>query len=214
MSEGCYMISDAAKRLKVESHALRYWEEELSLDIPRNEMGHRQYTEDNMKLLQNIKKLKEKGFHLKAIKLLLPKIEEVCELDEVSLYRIREELNERAQEHLGAFSLMKVQESKLVKDGEPKMQQFKSIMKELILEALKENNETLCDNVGNQVSENVIKEMDYLLRTQEEKEEERFRKFDEVMRNVQKVRQEVAATEALSKKKKKSGFLGRKKQDL
>ena len=36
-----YMISDAAALAGVETHVLRYWEEELDLTIPRNEMGHR-----------------------------------------------------------------------------------------------------------------------------------------------------------------------------
>ena len=40
-----YMISDAANIVNVESHVLRYWEEELELAIPRNEMGHRYYME-------------------------------------------------------------------------------------------------------------------------------------------------------------------------
>ena len=40
-----YMISDAAGLVNVESHVLRYWEEELELDIPRNELGHRYYTQ-------------------------------------------------------------------------------------------------------------------------------------------------------------------------
>ena len=48
MDEMRYTISDAAKMVKVESHVLRYWEEELELDIPRNEMGHRYYTKENI----------------------------------------------------------------------------------------------------------------------------------------------------------------------
>ena len=32
-----YMISDAAALAGVETHVLRYWEEELDLTIPRNE---------------------------------------------------------------------------------------------------------------------------------------------------------------------------------
>ena len=45
-----YMISEAAKRVNVETHVLRYWEEELSLSIGRTEMGHRYYTEDDIQL--------------------------------------------------------------------------------------------------------------------------------------------------------------------
>ena len=44
-----YMISDAAALAGVETHVLRYWEEELDLTIPRNEMGHRYYTRANNK---------------------------------------------------------------------------------------------------------------------------------------------------------------------
>ena len=49
-----YMISDAANIVKVESHVLRYWEEELELDIPRNELGHRYYTKENIQEFQKI----------------------------------------------------------------------------------------------------------------------------------------------------------------
>ena len=41
------LISDAAKEVRVESHVLRYWEEELHLPIKRNELGHRYYTEED-----------------------------------------------------------------------------------------------------------------------------------------------------------------------
>ena len=50
MGEVHYMISEAAKRVNVETHVLRYWEEELSLSIGRTEMGHRYYTEDDIQL--------------------------------------------------------------------------------------------------------------------------------------------------------------------
>ena len=57
MKEERYIISDAAKKLSVEPHVLRYWEEELELHINRNEMGHRFYTEEDMKQFEGIKYL-------------------------------------------------------------------------------------------------------------------------------------------------------------
>ena len=36
-----YMISDAANIVNVESHVLRYWEDELELNGPRNELGRK-----------------------------------------------------------------------------------------------------------------------------------------------------------------------------
>ena len=59
-----YMISDAASMAGVETHVLRYWEEELGLTIPRNEMGHRYYTSENIQEFKRIKELKEKGYQL------------------------------------------------------------------------------------------------------------------------------------------------------
>ena len=44
MEETIYSVSQAVKFLGIQSHVLRYWEEELELPIGRNEMGHRYYT--------------------------------------------------------------------------------------------------------------------------------------------------------------------------
>ena len=72
MKENKYTISEAARLLSVENHVLRYWEEELELKIPRNELGHRYYREEEIQLLHCIKELKNKGFQLKAVKEVLP----------------------------------------------------------------------------------------------------------------------------------------------
>lgn len=62
------LISDAAKQVQVESHVLRYWEEELHLPIQRNKQGHRYYTVEDVNRFQQIKRMKEQGFQLKAIR--------------------------------------------------------------------------------------------------------------------------------------------------
>ena len=71
MEEKRYIISEAAEKTGIEAHVLRYWEEELGLDIPRNEMGHRYYTENQLQLFRQIKELKDSGFQLKAVKTVL-----------------------------------------------------------------------------------------------------------------------------------------------
>lgn len=65
------LISDAAKEVQVESHVLRYWEEELHLPIKRNELGHRFYTREDVERFLQIKSMKERGLQLKAIKMIL-----------------------------------------------------------------------------------------------------------------------------------------------
>ena len=63
MAEVHYLISDASRKVDVEAHVLRYWEDELELKIPRNEMGHRFYTEFHIRLFKQIKDLKAKGIN-------------------------------------------------------------------------------------------------------------------------------------------------------
>ena len=74
-----YLISDASRQVQVEAHVLRYWEDELGLPIPRNELGHRYYTEFHIQLFRQIKQLKEQGYQLKAIRGILGKVEEKSE---------------------------------------------------------------------------------------------------------------------------------------
>lgn len=93
-----YMISDASKLIEVENHVLRYWEEELELPIPRNEMGHRYYRESDIKLLRTVKDLKEQGFQLRAIKKLLPDLGRLEKMDPQGIYQLREELNRQVMQ--------------------------------------------------------------------------------------------------------------------
>jgi len=185
MSEVRYMISDAAKLVDVEAHVLRYWEEELELPIGRNEMSHRYYTEENIRLFRHIKELKEQGVQLKAIKMLIPDLEQ----------------GETEMTHL----IARVDKFPAPADGqaaarEEKMQQFQCIMSRLISEALEDHTERMGYEISSQVSGQVIKEMDYLLRMKEEREDERFKRLDEVIRSSQKSRKERAL---LGKEEKK-----------
>ncbi len=74
MAEVRYLISDAARQVGVETHVLRYWEDELKLDIPRNDMGHRYYTDYQIRLFCQIRDLKDQGYQLKAIRNALNKM--------------------------------------------------------------------------------------------------------------------------------------------
>ena len=71
VKEKNYLINEAAKEVHVESHVLRYWEEELKLPIMRNEQGHRIYTQEDIDKFITIKKLKDQGLQLKAVKMVL-----------------------------------------------------------------------------------------------------------------------------------------------
>lgn len=240
MSEKRYIISDASKQVDVEAHVLRYWEEELTLEIPRNEMGHRYYTEENIKLLKNIKVLKDQGFQLKAIKMVLPELITTGESNLDYMLGLKEELNNKVLEeeakadretsgekqdvlpeqpikmaHMTVASPTAVSGDKHITTPAPvsedKLQQFQIIMTNIVSRALVENNPQLGQEISEKVSDNVLKEMDYLMRMQDEKEEQRFKKLDETIRVYQKGRQEAAVSVEKPKKvKKKRGFFKKK----
>lgn len=175
-----YMISDAANIVNVESHVLRYWEEELELQIPRNEMGHRYYTEDNIEEFQKIKEWKEQGYQLKAIKIMVHSCETEKHFDPMPVQKTE---------------IRNIHETEIIPkpQGNPvsntvKLEQFQTMMMSIVKMAVEENNQALGKEVGMQVGEHVIKEMNYLMRVQDDAEEERFRKLDTALRAQQKGR--------------------------
>lgn len=235
MSQVRYIISDASKKIDVEPHVLRYWEEELGVKVPRNEMGHRYYREEDIELFKSIKILKEQGFQLRAIKMVLSDVKQIGQLDKKRLLMLKDELNaqvlsmdQTASEHVerkensivGQTPLgqkeMAVREvcatkpepyasQPVAEQGEPKIAQFKVIMTNIIMDALRENNMELSKKVSTSVSESVLKEMDYMMRMKEEREEERFKRLDDSIRSKQKARKEVSATKEKKRKKKLFG---------
>lgn len=96
MNDLRYMISDASKKLQVEAHVLRYWEDELGMEIPRTELGHRYYTQEHLLVFERIKQLKEAGYLLKAIKLIMPKLGTLDEDEFAFISLVSEEMNRMA----------------------------------------------------------------------------------------------------------------------
>ncbi|MBP3925681.1 MAG: MerR family transcriptional regulator [Clostridium sp.] len=216
MAEIHYLISDAAKKVDVEAHVLRYWEEELELSIPRNEMGHRYYTEYYIRLFQQVKQLKEKGYQLKAIKAALEKAAEdgsvvpgeVLEEDVVAA------LKETDSGELNAGEAEEEVEAVLAGG---KMEQFQKLMNHIIGRAMEENSEKLSQDISYLVHDKLLKEMEYLMRVSEEREEERFKNLDESIRACQRENQGKAEAAAsltvfpfFRLKKKKFGRNGNK----
>lgn len=162
-----YMISDAASLVNVEAHVLRYWEEELELEIPRNEMGHRYYTKENIQQFLKIKELKEQGYQLKAIRMV-----------------IHNGKNPEEAAALTTGALIERTTGSVYSSPEDKMAQFRLLMSGIVRDALADNNQALGKEVGESVGDRVLKEMNYLMREQDEQEEERYRKLDAAIREL------------------------------
>lgn len=202
MEQVRYMISDAANIVQLEQHVLRYWEDELQLDIPRNEMGHRYYTDDNIKEFLKIKELKEKGYQLKAIRMYLKNEKQ---REQRNKERERQVLTITNARELGLKENEETEpQTTVVEDPKIRMEQFQAVMTEIVTAALKNNNGALAGEVGDRI----LKEMNYLMREQQEQEEERYRKLDAAIRGQK---------EKIKKAGKKRGLFGgksRQKRDL
>ena len=177
MGEVHYMISEAAKRVSVETHVLRYWEEELNLTIGRTEMGHRYYTEEDLQLFHCIKELKEQGMLLKDLKSLIP-----------DMLQTRNTLRLRKLEAVANQPDIEKTKKKVDSETQPKNEQK---LTELQI-ALLENNKILEDSISQVVVGAVIREMDFLFQAQERQEEERYKKLDCLIRQQQTLRREAA----------------------
>lgn len=264
MTKSRYMIKEASKIIRVEPHVLRYWEDELGLDIPRNDMGHRYYRKEDLEMFRGIQLLKNKGFSLKAIQLLLPDLERVCQLDDLGLDILKEEVDARVQElelrEQAAASVSTLPARQLMEqltpvgertavhipvavksedsppqekpnaqnppsqtretcppstrtnsettiasrekkpfperteaDVEARLNQFQHIISNIVNKVLVENNTRLVKEIKEDVTDNILKEVDYMLRVQQEQQDDQFNRLLNVLESDSKSRRQVAA---------------------
>lgn len=208
-AEKIYMISDAAKQIKVEAHVLRYWEEELELPVKRNEMGHRFYTEEDIEQFRKIKELKEQGMQLKGIRHILKNgfIKDTADVFDMGADDGEEpEGKKRHVVMVKKGEFLSVPDNVLPAHEESKEQKslrLQQLLKDMIAEAVASSNQ----EIGMEIKNSILKELDYQFRLQEEREdnrekerlsreEEHYQKIDELLRNY-------------SQKKKKGGFINR-----
>lgn len=188
IQEDRFLITQTAKQVAVEPHVLRYWEEELHLPIRRNEMGHRYYTAQDIERFREIKRLKENGLQLKAIRTVLFDPKNDMLLPEKTVYR--NSSFEETQEECSAV------DNRRDTAREEKAYRLQMLLKNMISEAVKESNSSMLE----EIRDSVVKELDYQFRIlgeeeekraleQQKQQEEHFRKLDESIRIATKEKQ-------------------------
>lgn len=218
MGEVRFMISEAAKQVDVESHVLRYWEEELDLKIGRTEMGHRYYTNDDIQLFRCIKKLKDEGMLLRELKPLIPELKET---------RLKIKSGGTSKETAAsapspapvpgappvsapysspasplASTPVSAPESGDVMIPLKNVEQMRALVGDVFREALSENNTVLKKDISSTVTADVVHEMDFLLQAKERQQEEHFRRLDSLIRQQQATRKESAKGGAIMRLRK------------
>lgn len=288
MKDRIYMISEASKMIEVKANELRYMEDQLELDIPRNELGYRYYRLQDIELLKTVNILKNEGFSFKVINMILPYIDKLFSMEPGRIDLLKDKLglatglfgteaqqNLRTQyakwrdtmnlsdeektskaENLNAegeeedvqsveemsgnnkesIELEEIQkqedtveeqvyvvdsevqvsdevselDAKPIKSNQDKVKQFIHIMQGIMVDAMQENSKNMAKDISRTVSDSVVKEMDYRLRLREEREEERYKQLDRLIRETQ-ARSQVAATKELPSKKRESKFFKKNK---
>ena len=176
LEKDMYLISETAKLVGVESHVLRYWEEELKLPIRRNELGHRYYTREDVEQFREIKKLKQQGLQLKAIRTVLTD----------STLQVMVPIREHIQPVCSTQAELNERDDRQLQDKSARLQ---LLLHNLVAQAVRENNQDLT----REIKETIMKEMDYQFRIQEEenekrdkqrteREEEHYKKLDELIK--------------------------------
>lgn len=221
-----FMIKDATKKLGIEAHVLRYWEEELGLEIKRNSMGHRYYDEKDIRMFGEIKRLRDEGISLKEIRASIERMKvkrvkeennteeingkeakDTGEIGNTSSINGTNDIEEKKNEDgiMGSSEICVIDKSEF--DGELstdkkekdnivdfKSAQMQTLMNKIVANAFRENKSMLTNAIKSEITEDVMKQMDVIIREKEEREEARFRKLDESLRQIQRANEEVAAT--------------------
>ncbi len=201
MEEKTYSIKEAAAELELENHTLRYYEDELELNIPRNSLGHRYYREYDMKIFRDIIELKEQGLQLKAIKSAVQ-----CYYNPLG----GEGQEEGSAGYIQAAVALEKPKFDITDTSNTKVEQFRLMMKQTFVQAIYENEEELKAelnyHIKYKIEEDMKDEIEKIENLYEEKDKERYKKLDETMREMQKIRSEII--DITEQKKEKRSFFG------
>ena len=132
MEKEHFSTSEAAKKLGVAPSTLRYWESELgnNLRIDRNENGYRQYTNENIKLLNKIKNyLYEQKYSIKQVR-------EILNLEE-SKQDIAATLIGTKDERMGSLVSILIDKIDGIENGVEELQEGQKNLKAEYLQAIK-----------------------------------------------------------------------------
>lgn len=132
-------ITQASELLNIKDVTLRKWEKDFKINIPKNELGHRYYTQKELDLLKQIKDFKDNGYTISQIQTILTK----------SIYAL-----EQAEQALELVTLDKL-------TGSDVKQLFAQSISDIIIEremVLKQEYEAKIEETKQEIKENLKKE--------------------------------------------------------
>ncbi len=205
LKEDFLTVKDVAEMLDTEAYVLRFYEKELNLDIKRNAKGHRIYTMEDVELFKQVQEMREQGLQLKAIENIVHD----------STEEVKETYEQLTSVQLTPINMNKNRESnnlQLADATNEQVKQFSMMMKDMFKEALVEYKEITQNEVHKEIEKKVEDAVDERIEAlearQKVKDEEYYKRLDETMREVQKIRKQMAETFP-EQQKVKSSFWNR-----
>lgn len=200
-------VKDVAEMLETEAYVLRFYEKELNLDIKRNSKGHRVYTMEDVEMFRKVQDMREQGLQLKAI-------ETIVHDSSGETRETYEQLSSMTLSALAPIKTGDITNIDITSAEDEKVKQFSFLIKDMLKQALLEcgeqssieMKETIKKEVDLAVEEKVSKYQE----AQDEKNEAYYRRLDETMREIQKMRREISQVkEEPVHKKEKNSFWSR-----
>ena len=170
-----YSIGEIAKILDISEHTVRKYENDFNLKIPRNELGHRYYTDKEVSLLQMIIAWKQKGLTKTTINELMNHSVDAIDQKEQAMELVT--LDKLTGKEIA--ELMARQMSDMMMEREQKLkEEFNKELKQELktqLEAQEDRmEERIKDQVLNQIKAENEKLMNYIAATREEDKKKGF----------------------------------------
>lgn len=190
-------IKDVAEMLDTEAYVLRFYEKELHLNINRNDKGHRVYTLEDVEIFKKIQDMREQGLQLKAI--------------ENVLNDGGNEFREETKEVLNNVQLKPVVVKKnevaptinITDEADPTVQKFNQMMYGNMLQAVLDGGQTIKEQIKvevkgeltQEITKATLEQVGEIQKVQDAKNEEYYKKIDETIREVQRMRKQMGIDE-------------------
>ncbi|ONI40621.1 hypothetical protein AN639_00355 [Candidatus Epulonipiscium fishelsonii] len=202
MSKETFTIKEASDYLDVEPYLIRYYEKELALNILRNAQGHRVFSLDNIEVINYITELRDQGIELKAIKNALKgkdccNMKNLVEVAGAILSVPQKPAHGTEQESdFGTDRELSSVEQTSVKDVSPETQdKLKNFISTAIKESMNESKEEITNKIKQEISEEVLDLVDKKVSVLQSVVEEKNEKFDNMAREVQRMKRDIANLE-------------------
>lgn len=149
MEKKGYSIAEVSEMVDLREPTIRKYENDFKIKTPRNELGHRCYSEEHIEVLKQIKQFKDNGYTMHQITQLLDKsvaaIEhnekalELVTIDKLTGAEIKKLLTDKVAEMV--VEMVSEREEQLKSEYEEKLQQAKDEIREAIRREFAEQQE-------------------------------------------------------------------------